>query len=241
MDCCRPIVVGLVLALTPAAWAQTDTTEAQRVLEIVESGYGVLIPLEGALAPPESESAADPLLDQFEEAEEITSSEEMVETEDEMSDDVSAMVETADADDAETMAEMVVDDVDTTVVEVINEAAVTEEMASVETTTLPEPPAADAVDSRTVELGDPELIGPYLLWLGSFRNMSEAQEGWDQLAKDHPDILGSLVPILVFKYLGTEEGTFFRFQAGPLQSEGEANDTCAALQAAPSFCTVLGP
>ncbi len=66
------------------------------------------------------------------------------------------------------------------------------------------------IQVATVGLGDPESIGPYRLWLASYRNKSEAQAGWEVLVQEHPEILENLVPILVLKELGGDNDTFFR-------------------------------
>jgi len=100
---------------------------------------------------------------------------------------------------------------------------------------------AGPVPLRTAELGNPESIGPYRLWLASFRTVREAKDGWRDLAMAQQDLLGDLTPIIVLKDLGAEEGTFFRLQAGPLQTQASAVARCDGLKDRGLYCTVLGP
>ncbi len=103
-------------------------------------------------------------------------------------------------------------------------------------------PDLDSIDGVVVaELGNPDSIGPYRLWLASFRTVREAQAGWQQLAKDNRDVLGDLLPVIVMKELGGDSGTFFRLQAGPLADEAQAQARCETLKSRTLYCAILGP
>ncbi len=112
-----------------------------------------------------------------------------------------------------------------------------------------EPAAGDQPDTlvgamvplRTAELGNAESIGPYRLWLASYKTVRQAKEGWQQIALANQDLLADLTPIIVLKDLGQDEGTFFRLQAGPLQSQTSASARCTALVDRNVYCSVLGP
>lgn len=112
-----------------------------------------------------------------------------------------------------------------------------------------EEPAGDQAEAlvgamvplRTAELGNAESIGPYRLWLASYKTVREAKEGWQQIALANQDLLADLTPIIVLKDLGQDEGTFFRLQAGPLQSQSGASARCTALVDRNVYCSVLGP
>jgi hypothetical protein len=130
----------------------------------------------------------------------------------------------------------------------VEEVLVAEVDADVEIAVPEAPRAQDVATDLTmpmqvanVELGDPDSIGPYRLWLASYRNKSEAQAGWEQMVKENPQVLANLVPVLVLKELGSDGETFFRLQAGPLQTEDNAEAACQSLQDMSLYCTVLGP
>jgi len=100
---------------------------------------------------------------------------------------------------------------------------------------------AGLVPLRTAELGNADSIGPYRLWLASYRTVRQAKEGWQELALAHQEVLGDLTPVIVLKDLGAEEGTFFRLQAGPLQTQASAVARCDQLKDVGLYCSVLGP
>ena len=82
----------------------------------------------------------------------------------------------------------------------------------------PETLVGAMVPLRTAELGNAESIGPYRLWLASYKTVRQAKEGWQQIALANQDLLADLTPIIVLKDLGQDEGTFFRLQAGPCKA-----------------------
>lgn len=227
----------LVSLVSGATLAQEMTPDRLRVLEIVESGRGVLIPLNGALAPlpgtepveieesvAEEQEVSDPLLDTPPNEVDVVGATEEAET-------IVAAVSEEEVVEV-TEPEIAAPEEDVVIEEV--EAAVPE---------APDPPTdlALPLEVANVELGDPASIGPYRLWLASYRNKSEAQAGWEQLVKENPQVLANLVPVLVLKELGEGGETFFRLQAGPLQSEADAEAACQSLQDMRLYCTVLGP
>ena len=230
----------LVSLVSGATLAQEMTPDRLRVLEIVESGRGVLIPLNGALAPlpgtesveieesvAEEQEVSDPLLDTPPDEIDVVSATEEAET-------IVAAVSEEEVIEV-TEPEIAVPEEDIVIEEV--------EVAVPEAPEAPDPPADLALPLQVanVELGDPASIGPYRLWLASYRNKSEAQAGWEQLVKENPQVLANLVPVLVLKELGEGGETFFRLQAGPLQSEADAEAACQSLQDMRLYCTVLGP
>ena len=207
--------IGVLLA--GSLLAQEVTTGQLRVEEIVESGRGVLLPLDGALAPFPEEAAL--------EVEEPLVVEPAIEP-----DVMPVEADETHGPDAG--------------VETVPEAAQAPEPdVVVSEADQPETPEDLLTPLQTfvVELGDPASIGPYRLWLASYRNKSEAQAGWETLVAANPEVLEDLIPILVLKELGEDSETFFRLQAGPLQSQDEADAACRVLQDADAFCTVLGP
>jgi len=252
---------ALVALASGGARAQTDTSDATRVQALVDSGYAVLIELDGALAPLDSDGVTvetetgsgssdtiDPLLDEMDDAAaDDAAAEALSASLEALGDDTDVVVGeddgaieidvTSAGDEAEALPEPP------------TEAEVEMEMAAVdagvtddaEAAVTSEPDLIFPLDNTSVELGDPASIGPYRLWLASFRSKSEAQEGWEQLLKDNPGVLGSLVPVLVLKDLGADQGTFFRLQAGPLQTEADALAACDGLAESHLYCTVLGP
>lgn len=123
------------------------------------------------------------------------------------------------------------------VAETVVEAPPTEEPAGDQAEAL----VGAMVPLRAAELGNAESIGPYRLWLASYKTVRQAKEGWQQIALANQDLLADLTPIIVLKDLGQDEGTFFRLQAGPLQSQGSASARCTALVDRNVYCSVLGP
>ena len=190
---------------------------------------GVLLPLDGALDPV-TEEALD------------TSPPEVEPEPDSMAGDGMA----GDSGAAETGGDGAVPPDDTAVVvEVLTEADAPAETPEEDTGQAAEEgmlPELDAIDGVVVaELGNPDSIGPYRLWLASYGTIREAQAGWQQLAKDNHDVLGDLLPVIVLKELGGESGTFFRLQAGPLAEAALAESRCETLKSRALYCAILGP
>jgi len=253
-------VSGLVLAALPAhGQTEAESESVQRIDALVRTNQGVLLPLDGALdpglssvllLPPPEDSSDEPGL-------QVSDSEVMImedgsepslpPTEDEV-----AAAEAEDANAADTLVEEAV---------AVEEQAAADEMAVAEPApeavvetadeaeaAVADSVAADALDEMdamaeiaTAELGNPTSIGPWRLWLASYRTVREAQDGWAQLARDNRDVLGDLSPVIVMKELGGDSGTFFRLQAGPLADEPAAKRRCDNLKARNFYCAILGP
>jgi len=235
------LAIALWGALVAHGAAQDDEVDplVQLQDELVENGQGVLLPLDGALDPPEAaalpELPTPPLESTVTDA--TVASDAVVEdaTEGEETEPVAA-AEPAEEVVAEEPAveEVVAEEITQPVAEDVPAMEVTEEAGSL--------PQLDAIaDIATAELGNPESIGPWRLWLATYRTIREAQTVWQQLAKDNRDILGDLLPVVVLKELGGESDTFFRLQAGPLPDEATAKARCEALGTRNLYCTVLGP
>jgi len=218
------VLTCALLGMAAGAYAQTELSnpQAQRIQELESTLQGVLLPLEGALDPVMPAQAETPPPEPVDDT--------MI-----MDGEAPAGVDDATGD-APSLA-----DVATVGEEALPEpeAPPDEPVQSSEGGTLPE---LDAIDGLVVaELGNPESIGPYRLWLASYGTIREAQAGWQQLAKDNRDVLGDLLPVIVMKELGGESGTFFRLQAGPLAEETLAEDRCETLKSRSLYCAILGP
>lgn len=245
MNRCTVLAVMFACALLgvgPKAFAQTEPAQslADRIGELEASRQGVLLPLNGALdpevaeqpeAPPEPETqAAAPqapsviLAPQSDAGVPPSPPLENAQSEGEAP---------ADGTDEPTLADL---PAETPPVEEEAPAVVEDDAAAAML------PDLDGIDGLVVaELGNPDSIGPYRLWLASFRTVREAQAGWQQLAKDNRDVLGDLVPVIVMKELGGDSGTFFRLQAGPLSDEAQAESRCETLKSRTLYCAILGP
>ena len=229
--CALPAVFACVLVATglPAfAQESLDLTLADRIRELEASHQGVLLPLNGALDPEPAEEDVQPVEQSMPE-QEVAEPEALV---------TPPMEQPEVAETLQVTEEPALADLPEAVEAVEAEAAVTDADAAVDVM-LPDLGAIDGV--VVAELGNPDSIGPYRLWLASFRTVREAQAGWQQLAKDNRDVLGDLLPVIVIKELGGESGTFFRLQAGPLAEEGLAQARCETLKSRSLYCAILGP
>jgi len=72
--------------------------------------------------------------------------------------------------------------------------------------------------------------------LASYRQKKAAERGWAQLQKQFGSLLGGLTPNIERVDLGGGKGVFYRLKAGPLPSNGAAQDTCRKLKAKRQFC-----
>lgn len=242
---------ALVLAARPLA-AQTDgdSEASRRIDRLVESQQGVLLPLDGALDPELSSVLLLPPPEALSEESDLPSEEDSVAADD------GAASDPPPEDEATEAALDVVDEevavVEGTVEEMVTEPAIADtvdaglvEEAEPAADGIPEAAALPEIDTMgeivTAELGNPTTIGPWRLWLASHRTVREAQDGWQQLAKDNRDILGDLSPVIVMKDLGGDSGTFFRLQVGPLPDEAAAKSRCDSLKSRDVYCVILGP
>lgn len=241
---CLALAYGPVLAQT-----EPESEAAQRIDALIQTGQGVLLPLDGALdpelssvllLPPPEDSSDEPGL-QVEDSQ-ITVMEDGTEPppppgEQEIDASIAAAEGEAAAGD-DILAEAVSEEVAEAAVAAAEETeAVAEEAAQAGGMA-----EIDAMgEIVTAELGNPTTIGPWRLWLASYRTVREAQDGWQQLAKDNRDVLGDLSPVIVMKDLGGDSGTFFRLQAGPLPDESAAKGRCDNLKSRNFYCAILGP
>jgi hypothetical protein len=72
--------------------------------------------------------------------------------------------------------------------------------------------------------------------IASYRSEEAARNGWTQLRRAHPQLLGNLQPDVARVNLGAGKGVFFRLMAGPLPSQAEADRICRELKARRQFC-----
>lgn len=75
--------------------------------------------------------------------------------------------------------------------------------------------------------------------LASYRQMSEAQEGWRKLQRENPDELGLLEPRVEEVDL-PDRGAFLRLIGGGFSSRTKADTLCAELKSKGLFCAVSG-
>ena len=99
-------------------------------------------------------------------------------------------------------------------------------------TPAPEPVSVPA-DPRQAERAE----GGYALHLASYRAMTQAEEGWQVLTRDHPSLLGRLSPAATFVTL-PDQGDFVRLLAGPLR-DADASAACQVLEAEGTYCAVV--
>ncbi len=75
--------------------------------------------------------------------------------------------------------------------------------------------------------------------LASYRQMSEARDGWRQLQRENPDELGLLEPRIERVNL-PDKGVFLRLIGGGFSSEERAAALCVNLKDKGLFCSVSG-
>ena len=71
--------------------------------------------------------------------------------------------------------------------------------------------------------------------LASYRQKGAAERGWKSLKKRFGQ-LSSMKPSIERVDLGSTKGVFYRLKAGPLPSNGAAQDLCRALKAKRQYC-----
>lgn len=97
----------------------------------------------------------------------------------------------------------------------------------------PEPAALKAKDKTKPRRPDgprttAELIGPYRIQIGAFRNPMQAHDRWSRLKRRHGDLLGDKVMVIERVNLGPR-GIMYRLQAGPMQTPSEVKSLCNKL------------
>jgi hypothetical protein len=80
--------------------------------------------------------------------------------------------------------------------------------------------------------------GNIRIQLGAFRQTSEAEQAWQQVAKKFPDVLGGMNKTVVQIDLG-ERGVFQRLQTGPFPDRAAAAAACDKLKARNQGCIVV--
>lgn len=113
----------------------------------------------------------------------------------------------------------------------------------VPTTPPAEPPvaAAEPVSVTPPAPAEPVAAPAFRVQLASFRERAAADQGWRQFKAKAPALLDVLAPRVVAVDLGDDRGTYFRLQAGPLDSREAADALCAALEARKLDCLVVAP
>lgn len=245
---------------TASGWAQTESgsSTVQRMEALLQSNQGALLPLDGALDPALSsvlllplpqDSSPEPGLQVADSEFHVTEDGDQIglpPTEEEIA---AAQLAADGAIDAAEVEEIVAeesvvieDEIVDPAEDVAVEEVVVEEVEAVPTVEAEPLPEIDTMaEIVTAELGNPTTIGPWRLWLASYRTVREAQDGWLQLARENRDVLADLSPVIVMKELGGDSGTFFRLQAGPLADEGAAKRRCDELKTRNFYCAILGP
>ncbi|GER06087.1 hypothetical protein GCM10007972_08250 [Iodidimonas muriae] len=78
------------------------------------------------------------------------------------------------------------------------------------------------------------------LQLVALRQEADVEAQWRRMLADAPDLLGGLEHRIVAVTIA-DRGTFYRLQAGPFASRGDADTRCRALKAAGLACFILSP
>jgi cell division septation protein DedD len=87
----------------------------------------------------------------------------------------------------------------------------------------------------TPKAADP---GAYAIQLTAVSSSQKAEKAWSDLAKRHRDLLGQLSPRVEPAELDGV-GAVYRLQAGPLKSEQQARNLCAALEGRGQDCLIV--
>ncbi|GEQ97625.1 hypothetical protein JCM17844_12620 [Iodidimonas gelatinilytica] len=91
--------------------------------------------------------------------------------------------------------------------------------------------------SPTTEM---DFAQSWRLQLVALRQEADVEAQWRRMLADAPDLLGGLEHRIVAVTIA-ERGTFYRLQAGPFASRGDADTRCRALKAAGLACFILSP
>ncbi len=106
--------------------------------------------------------------------------------------------------------------------------------------TTPRPAATAAADAKPMAAAPAMSSGGRVgAHLGSYRTVNEAKQGWETLAKDNPDLLGSLTYQTAEFDPGDGRGIFIRLLAGPFDDRAKVQNLCKDLQSKRVFCRVL--
>ena len=93
----------------------------------------------------------------------------------------------------------------------------------------------------------PPLLGPegWALQIGAYRTIKNLMRGWSILYGQSGDLLKDIPPrrseVVLENKGGGPGGFYYRLNAGPLKTFGQARDLCAALQARGTSCWIRPP
>lgn len=85
------------------------------------------------------------------------------------------------------------------------------------------------------------LDAAHRVYLGSYRSIEYAEQGWRRVAGVNEDLLGALDAAVTQVDLGRDEGIYYRLQAGPVADAASAGALCRQLIARAVHCVALGP
>lgn len=83
--------------------------------------------------------------------------------------------------------------------------------------------------------------GGVVLHLASYRDAEQARAGWAALQRRYPEALAGLDPQLGRVDLGPGRGTYWRLNAGPVDSAARAKVLCGRLEALGQYCKTAFP
>ena len=100
--------------------------------------------------------------------------------------------------------------------------------------------ASDSTVFENEDNGDIETASVlYGVHLASYRQATEAREGWRKLQRENPDELGLLEPRLEAVEI-PEKGSFLRLIGGGFSSNEKAQALCGQMEQKGLFCAVVG-
>lgn len=107
-------------------------------------------------------------------------------------------------------------------------------------TSKPATPSAPQESAKAVD-GPTDTVGGVVLHLASYRSAEQAREGWAALRQRYPEELSGLKPQLGRVELGPDRGTYWRLNAGPVDSAARARVLCGRLEAQGQYCKAAFP
>ncbi|PCI64355.1 MAG: hypothetical protein COB37_01910 [Kordiimonadales bacterium] len=93
----------------------------------------------------------------------------------------------------------------------------------------------------------PPLLEPegWALQIGAYRTIRNLMRGWSILYSQSSDLLKDIPPrrseVVLENKAGGPDGFYYRLNAGPLKTFGQAKDLCTALQARGTSCWIRPP
>lgn len=104
----------------------------------------------------------------------------------------------------------------------------------------PSPPASTPTRSES----EPDTAAPvmpaqgFAVHLASYTTIDAARDGWAELRREHPDLLGDREARLKLLDLGGLGGRYLRLLVGPFSDVAPANEVCKRLQESGEFCQI---